>query len=283
MRTLAGQNTNALRSITGYNAGSPLRKMPEMTQSQAGSAAAGAAALGSDIGAIASDNIPAQSAKGEGGRILGETAKYAGMGMAFGPIGAGVGALVGLTVGLIKNKKAKDAHKEEMEANDKANKANKAQLALAANVNSQKAPATMKSPNEKSALNMAPLKKELSSIQRSSSYMRTSASDVQRQEIMRTVSGASSLQKAGRDEVTGNFYPGPSASVNEEGKRVLKSETSGYTGYDDGSVTFDKAYKEAEKKKNKANENAEKKKAAAAAAAAAAEARKNKENKTKGK
>lgn len=278
MRTLAGQNTNALRSITGYNAGSPLRKMPAMTQGQAGSAAAGAAALGSDIGAIVSeDGIPAQSAKGEGGRILGETAKYAGMGMAFGPIGAGVGALVGLTVGLVKNKKAKEAHKEQMAANDKANKANAAQLALAANVNSQKAPATMKSPNEKSALNMAPLKKELSSIQRSSSYMRTPASDVKRQEIMRTVSGASSLQKAGKDEETGVFYEGPSASVTKKGTRTLKSETTGYTGYDDGSTKFDQAYKTAEQKKNKANEAAENKKAAAAAAAEKARIKKETE------
>ncbi len=86
--------------------------------------------------------------------------------------------------------------------------------------------------------------------------MRTPASDIKRQEIMRTVSGASSLQKAGRDEETGVFYEGPSASKTEGGKRTLKSETTGYTGYDDGSTRFDTAYKAAEQKKNKANEAA---------------------------
>lgn len=250
MRTLAGQNTNALRSITGYNVGSPLRKMPELTEGQAGSATAGAAALGSDIGAIASDNIAAQSAKGEGGRILGETAKYAGMGMAFGPIGAGVGALVGLTVGLIKNKKAKDAYKEQMAANDKANKANAAQLALAANVNAQKAPATMKSPNKKSMapnkrmeplkrtmapVKMAPLKKELSSIQASSSYMRTPASAVERQEIMRTLSGASALKR--------------SVGVTEGGKRFVVKEGQKY--FDTGTELFDEQFKAAKIKADK--------------------------------
>ena len=44
-------------------------------------------------------------------------------------------------------------------------------------------------------IKMAPLKKELSSIQASSSYMRTPASAVERQEIMRTLSGASGLKK----------------------------------------------------------------------------------------
>lgn len=263
MRTLAGQNTNALRSITGYNAGSPLRKMPAMTQGQAGGAAAGAAALGSDIGAIASDNIPAQSAKGEGGRILGETAKYAGMGMAFGPIGAGVGALVGLTVGLIKNKKAKEAHKEQMAANDKANKANAAQLALAANVNSQKAPATMKSPNERNMapnkkteplkrtmapLKMAPLKRELSSMQASSSYMRTPASDVKRQEIMRNVSGVSSLQKA-TEPVS---YTGPQIKYNDQGEpNAVHSATKQTTVYK-GQSGYKEALASAQYEKNKA-------------------------------
>lgn len=248
MRTLAGQNTSALRSITGYNVGSPLRKMPELTEGQAGSAAAGAAALGSDIGAIASGNVAAQSAKGEGGRILGETAKYAGMGMAFGPIGAGVGALVGLTVGLIKNKKAKEAHKEQMAANDKANKANAAQLALAANVNAQKAPATMKSPNKRMEplkRTMAPLKKELSSIQASSSYMRTPASAVERQEIMRTLSGVSALKR--------------STGTTEGGKKFIKSETNQTTFYDDGSERFKTQYKEAKTKEQIKADNEAKK------------------------
>ena len=272
MQTIAGPNTNALRSITGYNVGSPLRKMPEMTQGQVSAAAGGAAALGSDIGAISSDQIPAQSAKGEGGRILGETAKYAAMGMAFGPIGAGVGALVGLTVGLVKNKKAKDAHKEQMAANDKLNKANAAQQALAANVNSQKAPATMKSPNERSKapnkrmeplkrtmapnkrmeplkrtmapVKMAPLKRELSSIQASSSYMRTPASSIERQEIMRTLSGASALKR--------------NVGVTEGGKKFIKSETKGITVYDDGSDSFDQQYQKAKFKADKEAENQEK-------------------------
>ena len=256
MRILAGPNTNALRSITGYNAGSPLRKMPAMTQGQAGSAAAGAAALGSDIGAIASDNIPAQSAKGEGGRILGETAKYAGMGMAFGPIGAGVGALVGLTVGIIKNNKAKEAHKEQIADNDKANKANAAQLALAANVNSQKAPATMKSPNERNMapnkrteplkrtmapLKMAPLKRELSSMQANSSYMRTPASDVKRQEIMRTVSGSSSLK---------------TTRVTEKGDLVIKKDGQEYfLSQSNNKTEFEKQYEEAKFKQDKKADN----------------------------
>ncbi len=264
MRTIAGPSTNALRSITGYNVGSPLRRTPMPTRpaqqvqvntqqpklqtntgstggtgggggggmsvGQAHSAVQGAVTLGTDINAIAKDEIPAQSAKGEGGRILGETAKYAAMGMAFGPIGAGVGALVGLTVGLVKNKKAKEAHKEQVEENKEIDKANKAQAALSANVNAQsRSNLTMKSPNEKSALNMAPLKKELSSMQASSSYMRTPASDVQRQEIMRTVSGVSSLQK-NEEETTSTNTP-------EKKSKVITIDGTKVTVKPDGTVT----------------------------------------------
>lgn len=284
MRTLAGQNTNALRSITGYNVGSPLRKMPELTQNQQASAVAGGAALGTDIAAIATEGgVAPQSAKGEGGRILGETAKYASMGMAFGPIGAGVGALVGLTVGLVKNKKAKEAHKEQMAANDKANKANAAQLALAANVNSQKAPATMKSPNERNMapnkrmeplkrtmapIKMAPLKKELSSMQRSSSYMRTPASDVQRQEIMRTVSGVSSLKRS--EEVS---YSGPQIRYGDDGEPTgVHSATKQITVFK-GQPGYEKALASAQEKKNRATDAAE--------ARAKAKAKEEAEKKTK--
>lgn len=250
MRTIAGPNTSALRSITGYNVGSPLR-MP---------AAGAVGALADDVGNIASGNVQAQSAKGEGARILGDTAKYAAMGAAAGPIGAGVGALVGLTVGLIKNKKAKEAHKEQMAANDEANKANAAQLALAANVNAQKAPATMKSPNERNMapnkrmeplkrtmapIKMAPLKKELSSIQASSSYMRTPASAVERQEIMRTLSGVSALKR--------------STGITEGGKKFIKSETNQMTAYDDGSDRFKAQYEEAKRKEQIKADNEAKK------------------------
>lgn len=246
MQTIAGPNTNALRSITGYNVGSPLRKMPELTQNQQASATAGAAALGTDISAIATEGgVAPQSAKGEGGRILGETAKYAGMGMAFGPIGAGVGALVGLTVGLIKNKKAKDAYKAQIAQNKEIENANKAQAALAANVNAQKAPATMKSPNERSMapnkrmeplkrtmapVKMAPLKKELSSIQASSSYMKTPASAVERQEIMRTLSGASELKREEADENKPKTMKidGYSVSVDNKGTVTRKGNVVGY-------------------------------------------------------
>lgn len=299
MRTIAGPNTNALRSITGYNVGSPLRvtttpiparpvqpipiaqpqpqlrnlSTPQtntggsggtgggkMSAGQAMGAVQGAMALGTDINAIAKDQIPAQSAKGEGGRILGETAKYAAMGMAFGPIGAGVGALVGLTVGLVKNKKAKDAYKEQMAENKEIDTANKAQAALAANVNAQKAPATMKSPNERNMapnkrteplkrtmapIKMAPLKKELSSIQASSSYMRTPASAIERQEIMRTISGVSALKR--------------STGTTESGKKFIKSETNQTTAYDDGSDRFKAQYEEAKRKEQIKADNEAKK------------------------
>ena len=245
MQTIAGPNTNALRSITGYNVGSPLRAMPM-------NPAASVGAIAEDVGNIASGNVQAQSAKGEGARILGDTAKYASMGMAFGPIGAGVGALVGLTVGLIKNKKAKDAHKEQIAQNKEIENAGKAQAALAANVNAQKAPATMKSPNERSKapnkrmeplkrtmapVKMAPLKRELSSIQASSSYMRTPASAVERQEVMRTLSGASALKR--------------NVGVTEGGKKFIKSKTDGITIYDDGSDSFDEQYRKAKFKADK--------------------------------
>jgi len=125
-------NTNPLRAINGYNANSPLRMMPT-------AAISGAQSLATDVGDIASGNVQAQSAKGEGGRILGETGKYAAMGaMVGGPIGAGVGALVGLTVGLVKNKKAKEAYAEQQEEIAKQTNAANARARLNANVNMAK-------------------------------------------------------------------------------------------------------------------------------------------------
>ena len=186
MQTIAGPNTNALRSITGYNTGSPLRKNKvQLTEGQAGSAAAGAASLATDVSAIANDQIPAQSAKGEGGRILGETAKYAGMGMAFGPIGAGVGALVGLTVGLIKNKKAKDAYKDQLAENKKIENASKAQAALSANVNSQ---------NQDTMPYKSNITKKMSPIPYGSS-IKMSNKEYEASKLMMQVSGASQLKK----------------------------------------------------------------------------------------
>lgn len=186
MQTIAGPNTNALRSITGYNTGSPLRKNKvQLTDQQAGSAAAGAASLATDVSAIAGDQIPAQSAKGEGARILGETAKYAGMGMAFGPIGAGVGALVGLTVGLIKNKKAKDAYKDQLAENKKIENASKAQAALSANVNSQ---------NQDTMPYKSNITKKMSPIPYGSS-IKMSDKEYEASKLMMQVSGASELQK----------------------------------------------------------------------------------------
>jgi len=225
MRTIAGPNTNALRSITGYNVGSPLRKMPELTQGQAGSAAAGAAALGSDIGAIAGDQIPAQSAKGEGGRILGETAKYAGMGMAFGPIGAGVGALIGLTVGLVKNKKAKDAHKAQVAENKEIENAGKAQAALAANVNSQK-----QANNEQMANTKPGITRTLSSLGYSSSIKKQSSMEYNKSEMMRTLSGASSLK---REEEKKEDKPKD---------KIITVDGKNYTQKPDGTVTKQGSY-----------------------------------------
>lgn len=244
MRTLAGPNTNALKSITGYNVGSPLR-MP---------AAGAVTALTDDVSNIASGNVQAQSAKGEGARILGDTAKYAAMGAAAGPIGAGVGALVGLTVGLVKNKKAKEAYKEQQteQANQKA--ASNAQAQLAANVNSQN-----QANNEIMANTKPGIKRTLSSLGYSSSIKKQSSMEYNKSEMMRTISGASSLQKVGVDPATGVFYPGVTAAKNEQGKRYLKSETSGYTVTDDGSKNFDKTYKTQTHKKNKALEAKENK------------------------
>ena len=229
MRTIAGPNTNALRSITGYNVGSPLRNttMPTrpaqqvqvntqqpklqtntgsggggggMSAGQAMGAAQGAMALGTDISAIASNQIPAQSAKGEGGRILGETAKYAAMGMAFGPIGAGVGALVGLTVGLVKNKKAKEAHKEQMAENKRIQQGNAAQQALAANVNAQsRSNITKTMPySDIKKKHMAPTTmshlKKLAPIPYGSN-IKMSAKEAAASDLMMKVSGASDLTK----------------------------------------------------------------------------------------
>jgi hypothetical protein len=203
--------------------------MPELTQGQAGSAAAGAAALGSDIGAIAGGQIPAQSAKGEGGRILGETAKYAGMGMAFGPIGAGVGALVGLTVGLVKNKKAKEAYKEERteQANQKA--ASNAQAALAANVNSQN-----QANNEIMANTKPGIKRTLSSLGYSSSIKKQSSMEYNKSEMMRTLSGASSLK---REEEKKEEKPKDKIINYSEGGKTTKVTVKA-----DGTVTKQGSY-----------------------------------------
>lgn len=174
-------NTNPLRAITGYNANSPLR-MAGVAQ--------GGASLITDVGDIASGNVQAQSAKGEGGRILGDVGKYAAMGAAAGPIGAGVGALVGLTVGLVKNKKAKEAYKEQQteQANQRA--AGNAQAALAANVNSQN-----QANNETMANTKPGIKRTLSSLSYSSSINKQSSMEYNQSEMMRTLSGASSLKK----------------------------------------------------------------------------------------
>tara|TARA_R100001463_G_scaffold23342_5_gene56092 strand:- start:698 stop:1507 length:810 start_codon:yes stop_codon:yes gene_type:complete len=231
-------NTNPLRAITGYSANSPLR-MAGVAQ--------GGASLITDVGNIASGNVQAQSAKGEGGRILGDVGKYAAMGAAAGPIGAGVGALVGLTVGLVKNKKAKEAYKEQQteQANQRA--ASNAQAQLAANVNSQN-----QANNEIMANTKPGIKRTLSSLGYSSSIKKQSSMEYNKSEMMRTISGASSLKKVGEDPKTGVFYPGETAGVTEGGKRFLKSETSGTTGYDDGSEKFDAKYKAQIQKKNKA-------------------------------
>lgn len=160
------QTINPLRAITGYNANSPLR-MAGLAQ--------GGAALVTDVGDIASGNVQAQSAKGEGGRILGDVGKYAAMGAAAGPIGAGVGALVGLTVGLVKNKKAKEAYAEEQEEITKQTNAANARARLNANVNMAKQQETQsnikkmehedKAPTMMSHLKMSHLKKGYSTLQ----------------------------------------------------------------------------------------------------------------------
>lgn len=266
MQTLAGPNTNALRSITGYNVGSPLR-MP---------AAGAVGALTDDVGNIASGNVQAQSAKGEGARILGDTAKYAAMGAAAGPIGAGVGALVGLTVGLIKNKKAKEAYKVQQTEVADAKAAGNARAALAANVNSQN-----NANNEQMANNKPGITRTLSSLGYNSSNDKKSSMEYNQSEMMRTISGASSLKKVGVDPVTGVFYDGATASTNDQGKRTLKSETNQTTVIDDGSTGFDEKYKAQTLKKNKALDAKEAKEKAKADAAAAAKLKKETEKANK--
>jgi len=230
MRTIAGPNTNALRSITGYNVGSPLR-MP---------AAAGAVdALATDVGDIASGNVQAQSAKGEGARILGDTAKYAAMGAAAGPIGAGVGALVGLTVGLVKNKKAKEAYKEQQteQANQRA--AGNAQAQLAANVNSQN-----QANNEQMANSKPGIKRTLSSLGYSSSVNKQSSMEYNKSEMMRTVSGASSLK---------------TTRVTEKGDKVITKEGQDYfMSQSNNKEQFLAQYKKAKYKQDKDADNKDK-------------------------
>ena len=226
MRTLAGPNTNALKSITGYNVGSPLR-MP---------AAGAVTALTDDVSNIASGNVQAQSAKGEGARILGDTAKYAAMGAAAGPIGAGVGALVGLTVGLIKNKKAKAAYKEEQteQANERA--ASNAQAQLAANVNSQN-----QANNEIMANTKPGIKRTLSSLGYSSSIKKQSSMEYNKSEMMRTISGVSSLkieenenENTSSDEtVVNKFVPKDpnkyrKTRVTDKGDKVINKDGQDY-------------------------------------------------------
>jgi hypothetical protein len=55
--------------------------------------------------------------------VLGQTASFAGMGMMFGPLGAGIGALVGLTAGLFQlQSKADERNKAEEAAKKEADK-----------------------------------------------------------------------------------------------------------------------------------------------------------------
>ena len=262
MRTIAGPNTNALRSITGYNVGSPLRMTPMptrpaqqvkvntqqpklqtntgsgggggggMSAGQAMSAAQGAVALGTDVTAIAKNEIPAQSAKGEGGRILGETAKYAAMGMAFGPIGAGVGALVGLTVGLVKNKKAKEAYKEQMAENKEIQQSNAAQQALAANVNAQsRSNITKTMPySDIKKKHMAPTTmshlKKLAPIPYGSN-IKMSAKEAAASDLMMKVSGASDLTKHEADhegEKTSKIIDYTNPQTGNKTKVTVKSD-----------------------------------------------------------
>ena len=52
---------------------------------------------------------------GDTGNVVGQAAKFAQMGMAAGPIGAGVGALIGTGLGLVQNKKRKKEQKRQEE------------------------------------------------------------------------------------------------------------------------------------------------------------------------
>ena len=80
----------------------------------------GLALGGMALSGIASNMAPGAGADTVG--VLGQTAAYAGMGMMFGPIGAGIGALVGLTAGLFslqskadERAKAEEVSKREAE------------------------------------------------------------------------------------------------------------------------------------------------------------------------
>ena len=69
--------------------------------------------VGASIGVV---GAAAEAIGGDTGNVVGSAAKYAQMGMVAGPIGAGVGALIGAGVGLVQNKKKK---KEEKAAQQK--------------------------------------------------------------------------------------------------------------------------------------------------------------------
>jgi hypothetical protein len=82
--------------------------------------------MGLGIGGIALSGIASNMTPGAGADtvgVLGQTATYAGMGMMFGPIGAGIGALVGLTAGLFQlQSKADERAKAEETAKKDADK-----------------------------------------------------------------------------------------------------------------------------------------------------------------
>jgi len=82
--------------------------------------------MGLGIGGMALSGIASNMAPGAGADtvgVLGQTATYAGIGMMFGPIGAGIGALVGLTAGLFSlQSKADERRKAEEAAKKDADK-----------------------------------------------------------------------------------------------------------------------------------------------------------------
>lgn len=69
--------------------------------------------VGAGIGVV---GAAAEVIGGDTGNVVGSASKFAQMGMAAGPIGAGVGALIGAGIGLVQNKKKK---KEEKAAQQK--------------------------------------------------------------------------------------------------------------------------------------------------------------------
>ena len=120
-------NKQSTFALAGTYQGTPAERLAQARQAQGamGMRNMGIGA-GLGIGGMALSGIAGAMAPGAGADavgVLGQTASFAGMGMMFGPLGAGIGALVGLTAGLFQlQSKADERNKAEEAAKKEADK-----------------------------------------------------------------------------------------------------------------------------------------------------------------